>query len=247
MLRSGELQLSRGESPRDTALVLSRMAAAVGVRTHDDAVLEELAAHATIPVINMLTAGHHPCQALADLLTLREAFGRLDGLVLAYVGDGSNVARSLALLGPRAGVEARVAAPDGYQLEPIDGLVRTDDPAAARRAPTRSTRTSGSRWGMRRRRTPGGRPSARTAWTTPCWIAPRPARSRCTACRPTLARRSPPRRSTAPAAAHLGPGREPPPRPEGPARAPGPRRGGRVIVGAGADSGSLAPTERGEP
>ena len=66
----------------------------------------------------MLTAGHHPCQALADLLTLREAFGELDGLVLAYVGDGNNVARSLAVLGALAGVEVRVAAPAGYQLEP---------------------------------------------------------------------------------------------------------------------------------
>ncbi len=131
VLRPGELQLARGESIRDTALVLSRLAAVVGMRAHDDAVLEELAAHATVPVVNMLTAGHHPCQALADLLTLREAFGRLEGLVLAYVGDGNNVARSLALLGPRAGVEVRVAAPEGRQLEAIDGLRQTTDPDAA--------------------------------------------------------------------------------------------------------------------
>ena len=65
-------------------------------------------------VINMLTALHHPCQALADLLTLRETFGSLDGLTLAYVGDGNNVARSLALVGGLAGVHVRVAAPDGY-------------------------------------------------------------------------------------------------------------------------------------
>jgi ornithine carbamoyltransferase len=65
----------------------------------------------------MLTAGHHPCQALADLLTLREVFGRLEGLKLAYVGDGNNVARSLALLGPRAGLEVAVAAPPGYELD----------------------------------------------------------------------------------------------------------------------------------
>jgi len=67
--------------------------------------------------VNMLTAEHHPCQALADLLTLREVFGRLEGLKLAYVGDGNNVARSLALLGPRAGVEVVVAAPPGYELD----------------------------------------------------------------------------------------------------------------------------------
>jgi ornithine carbamoyltransferase len=101
------------------------------VRTgpHDD--VEELARHATVPVINMLTAQHHPCQALADLLTLHETFGSLDGLTLAYVGDGNNVARSLALVGGLAGVHVRVAAPEGYQLEPIAGVELTDDPRAA--------------------------------------------------------------------------------------------------------------------
>ncbi len=133
VLRSGEMQLSRGESIRDTALVLSRHVAAIGIRTGPDEVVRELAANATVPVINMLTAAHHPCQALADLLTLREAFGRLDGLVLAYVGDGNNVARSLAILGALAGVEVRVAAPDGYQLDPVAGAVLTDDPLAAAR------------------------------------------------------------------------------------------------------------------
>src|SRR3954452_4730032 len=131
VLRADELQLSRGESPRDTALVLSRHVDAIGVRTGPDAVLEELAQYASVPVFNMLTAGHHPCQALADLLTLRETFGELDGLVLAYVGDGNNVARSLAVLGALAGIEVRVAAPADYQLEPVAGAVLTDDPAEA--------------------------------------------------------------------------------------------------------------------
>jgi ornithine carbamoyltransferase len=131
IMRTDELQTSRGESLRDTALILSRHVAAVGIRTGAHARIEELAAHATIPVVNMLTAEHHPCQALADLMTLREAFGRLEGLVLAYVGDGNNVARSLAILGQLAGVEVRVAAPDGYQLEPVAGAVLTDDPVAA--------------------------------------------------------------------------------------------------------------------
>ena len=131
VLRADELQLSRGESPRDTALVLSRHVAAIGVRTGPDAVLEELASYSAVPVFNMLTEGHHPCQALADLLTLREAFGALDGVVLAYVGDGNNVARSLAVLGAVAGVEVRVAAPPGYQLEPVAGAVLTDDPVEA--------------------------------------------------------------------------------------------------------------------
>jgi ornithine carbamoyltransferase len=133
VLRTGELQLSRGESLRDTAYVLSRHVAAIGIRTGPHETVVELAGHATVPVVNMLTAEHHPCQALADLMTLREAFGRLEGLTVAYVGDGNNVARSLALLGARAGVEVRIASPDGYALEPVAGAVLTDDPRAAAR------------------------------------------------------------------------------------------------------------------
>jgi ornithine carbamoyltransferase len=125
------MQLSRGEPVRDTAQVLSRHVAAFGIRTHADALVEELARYATVPVVNMLTAGHHPCQALADLVTLQETFGTLDGVVLAYVGDGNNVARSLAILGSLAGVEVRVAAPAGYQLEPTAGAVLLEDPAEA--------------------------------------------------------------------------------------------------------------------
>jgi ornithine carbamoyltransferase len=117
VLRADELQLSRGEPVRDTALVLSRHVAAVGVRTGPHAMLEELAEHSTVPVINMLTAEHHPCQALADLLTLREAHATLEGLRLAYVGDGNNVARSLAILGTLAGLDVAVASPPGYALE----------------------------------------------------------------------------------------------------------------------------------
>ena len=131
VLRSDDLQLARGEWVRDTAYVLSRHAAAIGIRTASDAMVAELAEYASVPVINMLTAGHHPCQAIADLMTLRETFGRLEGLKLAYVGDGNNVARSLAVMGELAGVEVRVAAPDGYQLEPVAGAQLTDDPLEA--------------------------------------------------------------------------------------------------------------------
>jgi ornithine carbamoyltransferase len=131
VLRGDEMQLSRGESAKDTALVLSRHVDAVGVRTGADAIVETLAAEGAIPVFNMLTAGHHPCQALADLLTLQEAFGRLEGLKLAYVGDGNNVARSLAILGAIAGVEVAVASPEGYTLEPVAGATLVTDPADA--------------------------------------------------------------------------------------------------------------------
>ncbi len=117
VLRSDELQLSRGEALRDTAYVLARHVAAVGVRTGPDGMLQELARYSSVPVVNMLTALHHPCQALADLLTLREAFGALQGVRVAYVGDGNNVARSLALLGTLAGMHVSVASPPGYTLD----------------------------------------------------------------------------------------------------------------------------------
>jgi len=131
IMRGDELQLQRGEALRDTALVLSRHVDAVGVRTGPHEALEELARHSEIPVFNMLTAEHHPCQALADLLTLREAFGTLDGLRLAYVGDGNNVARSLAILGSLAGVELVVASPAGYELESECGATLVRDPVEA--------------------------------------------------------------------------------------------------------------------
>ena len=131
VLRTEDTQLARGESIRDTAYVLSRNVAAIGIRTGPDELVEELARHATVPVINMLTALHHPCQAFADLLTLRESFGHLAGLKLAYVGDGNNVARSLAIVGALAGVKVSIAAPDGYQLDPVAGAELTDDPYQA--------------------------------------------------------------------------------------------------------------------
>jgi ornithine carbamoyltransferase len=117
VMRSEEMQLSRGEALRDTAYVLSRHVAGVGVRTGPDAMLEELALYSDVPIFNMLTELHHPCQALADLMTLREAYGALEGLRFAYIGDGNNVARSLALLGTLAGVDVAIASPPGYTLE----------------------------------------------------------------------------------------------------------------------------------
>ncbi len=131
ILRQGELQMARGESPRDVALVLSRMVHAIGIRTGPHELVEELAEHATVPVINMLTHEHHPCQALADLMTLRERFGTLEGLKLAYVGDGNNMTRSLLLAGKLAGMEVAVASPPELSLPEAPGVAPAEAVAGA--------------------------------------------------------------------------------------------------------------------
>ena len=126
VLNGDELQLSRGESPRDTAVVMSRYVHAIGLRTGSHETVEELARHAEVPVINMLTRDHHPCQALADLVTLRERFGRLDGLKLAYLGDGNNVANSLMIVGAAAGLEVVVATPPDLEPSPVMVALATE-------------------------------------------------------------------------------------------------------------------------
>jgi ornithine carbamoyltransferase len=131
MLRGDEMQVSRGESVGDTARVLSRYVDAIVIRSGSHEAVAELAVAAEVPVVNALTPLHHPCQALADLLTLRERCGDLTGLRLAYVGDGNNVARSLAIAGELAGVEVVVAAPPGYQLEEGHEVKLTADPRDA--------------------------------------------------------------------------------------------------------------------
>ncbi len=132
VLRADELQITRGEPVGDVARVLSRHAAVIGYRTSSDASLEEMAEHAGVPVVNMLSPSHHPCQVLADLMTLKETFGDLRGRRLAYVGDGkNNMARSLAIVGALAGLEVAIAAPGGYQLEDGLGARVFSEPAAA--------------------------------------------------------------------------------------------------------------------
>ena len=131
VLGADELQISRGESLADTGRVLAGHVSAVGLRTGADERLEELASESSVPVFNMLTAGHHPCQALADLVTLKETFGRLEGLKLVYVGDGNNVARSLAVVGGLAGVDVVIASPEGFAIDPVGGATLTDDPIEA--------------------------------------------------------------------------------------------------------------------
>ena len=170
MLRPDELQLGRGEPIADTARVLSSYCAAIVIRTFAQADVEAVAAASTAPVINALTDDHHPCQALADLLTLREHFGQLEDVAVAYVGDGNNVAHSLMEAGALAGMDIRVACPPGY--EPDAEILAPSAAAgpAARprrttrtrrsRAPTPSTPTSGSRW-ARRPSSSAGSPSSR--------------------------------------------------------------------------------------
>jgi len=118
-----DLQLGRGETIEDTARVVSSYAAAFVIRTFADDDVARFARAASIPVVNALTDGHHPCQALADLLTLQEKFGRLPGMRLAYLGDGNNVAHSLLEGCALAGVDVAVATPRDY--EPDAEVVET--------------------------------------------------------------------------------------------------------------------------
>ena len=133
-LSASELQLSRGESIEDTARVLSRYLHALVIRTFVQEDLEAFAEAATIPVINGLTDKFHPVQVLADLFTIKERFGELRGLRLAYVGDGNNVAHSLMAGGAIFGMEVVVSSPEGYQ----------PDPAVVRRAQDRAAQSGGA-------------------------------------------------------------------------------------------------------
>ncbi|WP_192813515.1 ornithine carbamoyltransferase [Anoxybacillus gonensis] len=120
-LSSRDLQIGRGETIADTARVLSEYVDAIMIRTFEHEKVEELAHYATIPVINGLTDDDHPCQALADLLTIYEVKGKLQGLKLAYIGDGNNMAHALMLAAAKVGMHCAVASPKGY--EPKEAVV----------------------------------------------------------------------------------------------------------------------------
>lgn len=128
-LAPDDVQLGRRESVADVARNLSRWVQAIAARTFSHATVEELAAHASVPVINALSDREHPCQALADFLTLQEHKGRLEELQLAFVGDGNNVCHSLLLLAATLGVHMQVASPPGY--EPLPDIVAQAQERAA--------------------------------------------------------------------------------------------------------------------
>ena len=129
-LSPDELQISRGESLPDTARALSRYVDALAVRTHAHEELEAWAEWASVPVINALTAEEHPCQALADALTIRDRLGALDGVRVAWVGDGSNVLVSLAALGKLLGYQVVSACPPGYEAAGVENVVHPRDAVA---------------------------------------------------------------------------------------------------------------------
>src|SRR5438132_10710053 len=114
-LAASDLQLGRGETLRDTATVLSRYLDGLMIRTFSQDDVDELARHATIPVINGLTDSSHPCQALADVMTIRERLGRLEGVRVAYFGDGNNVCASLMVAAAKLGMDFVAATPEGYE------------------------------------------------------------------------------------------------------------------------------------
>jgi len=122
-LSAHEVRMGEREPVRDVARVLSRMVQSIAARTYEHATVLELAKYADVPVVNALSDEEHPCQALADLLTLRERFGSLTGVQVTYVGDGNNIARSLAYASVMSGVYLTVASPSGYEL-PVETLER---------------------------------------------------------------------------------------------------------------------------
>ena len=207
-LSAAEMQLGRGETVEDTGKVLSRYVDAIMIRARSHADVEQLAHAATVPVINGLTDLHHPCQALADMQTLRERLGPLQGRRLAWVGDGcNNVCHSLITAAGRLEMEVVVAAPPGYEpdaeiVAAAGDVTVTDDPLAAVSGADAVATDVWVSMGQederdRRLKRPGrlpGQPAAARRRRPRPWC--------CTACPRTTTRRSPTRCCTAPALRH---------------------------------------------
>ena len=139
-LSSRDLQIGRGEPVQDTARVLSRYLDGIMIRTYEQKEVEDLAKYGSIPIINGLTDFCHPCQVLADLMTIREKYGVLKGLKMCYIGDGNNMANSLIVGGLKTGMNVQIACPEGYRPDPMvmdfaaqypDKFSITDDPMTA--------------------------------------------------------------------------------------------------------------------
>mgnify|MGYP002247312494 CR=1 FL=1 len=199
-LSGRESQIGRGEPVEDTARVLLRYCDGIMIRTFAQEEVETLAAHANIPVINGLTDFCHPCQILADLMTIREYKGSFDGLKMCFIGDGNNMMNSLIVGCLKVGMAVSVACPEGYRppqeildfAGAYDCFELTDDPLTARRVPTSSSPTYGPRWGQEEERAAREKGVCRaTASTAASWPPRSRTRSCSTACRRTAARRSP--------------------------------------------------------
>ena len=171
-LSGNDLQLRRGEPIADTARVLSRYLDGIMIRTYDHQDVLDLAKYATIPVINGLTDLLHPCQVLADLLTIQEKKNRLAGLRWAYIGDGNNMAHSIMFGGAKMGMDVVIASPDGYKPNPVivaqaqadaNATAEGSPPLLRRRRPSRMrmwfTPMSGPVWARKRNRRSGPMPS----------------------------------------------------------------------------------------
>jgi ornithine carbamoyltransferase len=202
IISTANSQLGGKETPSDTARVLERMVSAIVWRTYAQSGLEQMALATTVPVINALSDEFHPCQLLADLLTIREHRGTLAGLTVTFLGDGaSNMAQSYVLAGAVAGMHVRIASPESYAP---DAAVVADGVAAAAASGgsvTLFTDPADSVAGAdvvvtdtwvsmgKTRRPSASRPSAATGSTQRSWASRSPTRSSCTACRPTAATR----------------------------------------------------------
>lgn len=197
-LSSRDIQLGRGEPIRDTARVLSRYVDGIMIRTFAQSEVEELAKFASIPIINGLTDLLHPCQLLADLLTVQEEWGWLDGRVVAWIGDGNNMANSWIEAAGLFGFELRLACPEGYEPNrhifeanaTRTRLLMTEDPEEAVAGAHVGAPKSGPRWARNPKPQPGNRRLPDTASTTSSSLLPHPMPSCCTASRRIATRKS---------------------------------------------------------